>query len=253
MLSAFTIVKNFINYGYPLPEAIISILPLVDEFVVLITDSKDGSLKTLEMFRDQYSKIKIFQEDEPSIKGPIYYSYLTNKAKEYCKKDSEYLIYIQADEIFHEETVEYLVHYMLKERAYDLYFFNLTANYYYIDLRLKWRTKIIKNEHQIKSINDAIRFNINGIKLFTPKPVYHFVYAFPLNTYFRLKKHYERFKNLYKYVQSAKERRLDYVYNPLPLRKLTSKEIETIPNIMKGIYGKPKYYVRKELLNLKVE
>jgi hypothetical protein len=38
-VSGFTIARNVIKYDYPIREAILSILPIVDEMIVLVGDS----------------------------------------------------------------------------------------------------------------------------------------------------------------------------------------------------------------------
>ena len=42
-VSGFTFVKNAVKYGYPVTEAIRSILPLVDEMVICLGDSDDAT------------------------------------------------------------------------------------------------------------------------------------------------------------------------------------------------------------------
>ncbi len=42
-VSGFTIVRNAVRYDYPIVESIRSLLPLVDEMVVAIGDSEDGT------------------------------------------------------------------------------------------------------------------------------------------------------------------------------------------------------------------
>ena len=47
-VSGFTIVRNAVTYGYPICEAIRSILPLCDEFIVNYGRSDDGTKELLE-------------------------------------------------------------------------------------------------------------------------------------------------------------------------------------------------------------
>ena len=42
-VSGFTIARNVIKYDYPIKEAILSILPMVDEMVVLVGHSEDDT------------------------------------------------------------------------------------------------------------------------------------------------------------------------------------------------------------------
>ena len=56
-VSGFTIVRNAIKFDYPVVEAINSILPICDEFIVAVGNSDDD---TLSLIRSIHSpKIKI--------------------------------------------------------------------------------------------------------------------------------------------------------------------------------------------------
>ena len=43
-ISAFTIVRNAIILEYPVVESILSILPIIDEYIVLVGKSEDDTL-----------------------------------------------------------------------------------------------------------------------------------------------------------------------------------------------------------------
>ena len=47
-VSAFTYVRNGFTIDYPFLEAIKSVLPVVDEFIVVIGDSNDGTREAVE-------------------------------------------------------------------------------------------------------------------------------------------------------------------------------------------------------------
>lgn len=57
MISGFTYVRNGLTYGYPFSASIKSLLPLVDELIVVVGDSDDGTREAVSAIRD--SKIKI--------------------------------------------------------------------------------------------------------------------------------------------------------------------------------------------------
>ena len=58
-ISGFTIVRNGIKYFYPFTEAIKSVLPLCDEFIVNVGDSEDKTLEAVEAIDGD--KIKILK------------------------------------------------------------------------------------------------------------------------------------------------------------------------------------------------
>ena len=55
-VSGFSFVRNGIKLGYPIKEAIASILPICDEFVIAIGRSEDETLEQVQSIKD--SRIK---------------------------------------------------------------------------------------------------------------------------------------------------------------------------------------------------
>ena len=101
-----TIIRNAILYDYPVLESIQSVLPLVDEFVVLVGSSEDGTLDLIKGLKDE--KIKIYESvwDESKREGGELLAIETNKALKYIPKEIDWIFYIQADELIHEDDYE---------------------------------------------------------------------------------------------------------------------------------------------------
>ena len=55
-VSGFTFIRNGIKYDYPIVEAIKSILPICDEFVVAVGNSEDDTLKLIQNISDEKNK-----------------------------------------------------------------------------------------------------------------------------------------------------------------------------------------------------
>ena len=100
-VSGFTVARNVIKFGYPAVEAITSILPVCDEFIVNVGDSEDDTLKLIQSIGSP--KIKIIQNiwDPKMRKSGNILAYQTNLALAECKGD--WAFYIQADECVHEK------------------------------------------------------------------------------------------------------------------------------------------------------
>ena len=47
-VSGFTFVRNAVQYDYPVVEAITSILPLCDEFIVAVGNSSDSTRELIQ-------------------------------------------------------------------------------------------------------------------------------------------------------------------------------------------------------------
>lgn len=76
-VSGFSIVRNGIKYGYPFREAILSILPLCDEFIINVGKSDDETLDVIRSIGDE--KLMIFESDwDMSLNGGQVLSVETN-------------------------------------------------------------------------------------------------------------------------------------------------------------------------------
>ncbi len=94
-VSGFTICRNAVKYDFPVLESVRSALPLVDEFIVNVGQSDDG---TLELIRSMASpKIRIVEStwDDAMTKDGLLFSKETNVALARCIGD--WAMYVQAD------------------------------------------------------------------------------------------------------------------------------------------------------------
>ena len=98
----FSFVRNGVKFDYPFEEAIRSILPLCDEFIVAVGKSEDD---TLEKIRSIDPKIKVLETtwDESLRKGGEVFAAETNKAFQAIPPDFDWAFYIQGDEVVHEQ------------------------------------------------------------------------------------------------------------------------------------------------------
>lgn len=100
-VSGFSFVRDAVRLHYPIAEAIRSILPLVDEFVITVGTSTDGTVERIREIGDP--KIRILETEwDPShfVHGHIN-AVQTNLALDQCTGD--WCFYVQADEVVHEE------------------------------------------------------------------------------------------------------------------------------------------------------
>lgn len=166
-LSGFTFVKNATKLFIPAKEAISSILPLVDEFIVVLGkgDEDDETEKEINSLNSE--KIKIIHTEWEPEKYPknTIFAQQTDIAKEACNGD--WLFYIQCDEAVHEKylpeiksalnqyhddlEVEGLV-FNYKHFWGDFEHYNPSHTFYSKEIR------IIRNLPQIHSWKDAQSF-----------------------------------------------------------------------------------------------
>ena len=173
-ISGFTIIKNAIKNDYPIVEAIASILPVVDEMVVLIGDSNDETRKLIEAINDK--KIKIFESvwDNSLRKGGAVLAVETDKAFKLIDAESTWAFYIQADEVVHEQYLPTIIKacndYKNDHRVEGLLFkyIHFYGSYNYVGDSRKWynrEIRIIRNDKTISAYKDAQGFRKGTTKL----------------------------------------------------------------------------------------
>jgi len=97
-VSGFTFLANAVRAGYPFRESLKSLLPLVDEMVVVLAPSEDETEAVLRSLNDP--RIRILPADPVPFTGPRYYAYHTDLALQACR--GRWCIYLQADEVLPE-------------------------------------------------------------------------------------------------------------------------------------------------------
>lgn len=103
MVSGWMIARNAMRAGYPIVEAILSVLPLCDEFVVM-NDSCDSTEEVLTRMGRRYGKIRVVNRPWPFRKYRDHaLAMVTQWGMDECRGD--WLICVQADEVFHESAL----------------------------------------------------------------------------------------------------------------------------------------------------
>jgi len=172
-VSGFTFIRNAVKLDYPIVEAIRSILPLCDEVVVAVGDSKDN---TLEHVKAIDPKIRVVETvwDESLREGGKVLAIETDKAKQAVDRRADWLVYIQGDEVMHEgghQAVKEAMKTYLDDERVEGFLFKYThfyGSYDYIGDSRTWyrqEIRVIRNLPQIRSWKDAQGFRLNGRKL----------------------------------------------------------------------------------------
>jgi hypothetical protein len=102
-VSGFSMVRDAVRLHYPVAEAIRSILPLCDEFVIAVGRSQDGTVDRIRALNDP--KVRILETEwDPAhfVHGAIN-AVQSNLALDQCTGD--WAFYLQADEVVHEEDL----------------------------------------------------------------------------------------------------------------------------------------------------
>ena len=185
-VSGFTVIRNAITYDYPIVEAIQSILPLCDEFIVAVGNSDDD---TLQLIQSIDSKIRIIETiwDDSLREGGRVLAVETDKAFAAISNDSDWAFYIQGDEVIHEKYHSNIVTAMLKFKD-DLKVEGLLFNYKhfygsydYVGSSLSWyldEIRIVRNRKDIFSYRDAQGFRKLPNEKLNVKKIDAFVYHY---------------------------------------------------------------------------
>ncbi len=168
-VSGFTIIRNALQYDFPVVESIQSILPLCDEVIVSVGNSEDTTLELIKGIGSP--KIKIVESvwDDTIAKGGLLLAKETNKAFDKISPESDWVIYIQADEVIHENDIPVITAAMQQWKE-DKNVEGLLFDYRHFygsysfleDSRLWYRReiRIIRNNKHIRSFRDAQGFRI---------------------------------------------------------------------------------------------
>lgn len=159
--------KNISKLYYPMKESVLSILPLVDEFIVVLGDSDPGDTTRGELESIGSDKIKIIDSvwDTGKYSSGTIYAQQTHLAKKHCSGD--WLFYIQADEVVHEKFLP-----VIKQRCEDLLhdrevdgllfkYLHFWGDYWHFHESHGWyrnEIRIIRNDRDIIPWRDAQSF-----------------------------------------------------------------------------------------------
>jgi hypothetical protein len=173
-------------------EAITSILPICDEFIVAIGNSEDETLQLIKSINSP--KIKIIETvwDDSLRQGGQVLAIETNKAFDAISKDVDWCFYIQSDECVHEKHLASIKEAMQKykdDKQVEGLLFNYIhfyGTYNYVGNSRRWYRKeirIIKNDKSIRSYKDAQGFRKTDNSKLNVKPIsaeiYHYGWVKP--------------------------------------------------------------------------
>ena len=186
-VSGFTIVRNAVRYDYPVVESIRSLLPLVDEMVVAVGDSTDGTRELVLGIDSPKLRIIDTAWDDALRRGGTILAQQTDIALAACRGD--WCFYLQADEVLHEAHYPRLEHAM-KSNLNRRYVEGLSFRYHHFradysirdPLPYRRQVRIVRPGIGVHSYGDACGFQVDGRKLRTRSTgawVYHYGYVKP--------------------------------------------------------------------------
>ncbi|MEM6263509.1 MAG: hypothetical protein AAGI38_13435 [Bacteroidota bacterium] len=166
-ISGFSFGKNVTKLYYPVKEAVMSILPIVDEFVFALGagDEDDDTRELLESINSPKLKIVDTVWDIETYPRGMENAHQTDIAKSHCTGD--WLFYVQADEVVHEKylpVIQARCEELLPREEVEGLLFNYKhfwGDYDHYQLAHGWYKKeirIVRNRSDIHSWESAQSF-----------------------------------------------------------------------------------------------
>lgn len=185
-ISGFTIIKNAIINDYPIVEAITSILPVVDEMIVLCGDSADETNALIAAINSPKIKIHHSVWDQSLRTGGRVLAAETDKAFALIDPASDWAFYIQGDEVMHEQYCAEVIAACKKYKDDKLVegllfkYLHFYGTYDYVGDSRRWynrEIRVIRNDKSISAYKDAQGFR-KGRKKLLVKPVEAYIYHY---------------------------------------------------------------------------
>ena len=170
----FTFIRNAEKFDFPIIEAITSVLPICDHFVVAVGQSEDNTRKIIEEIDPEKISVVDTVWDDTLREGGVVYADETNKALDAISDEYDWCFYIQGDEVVHEKYLPVIQKAMesnLEHNKVEGLLFRYRHFYgtydYEGDCRHWYRNEIrvIRNDKSIRSYKDAQGFRKKGEKL----------------------------------------------------------------------------------------
>ncbi len=171
-VSGFSFVRDAVRLHYPIAEAIRSALGLVDEFVVAVGPSDDGTLERIRTIGDdRVHVIETVWDPAHFVHGRIN-AVQTDIAMDACHGD--WGLYLQADEVLHEDDVPRLLAAMGRWRddpeveGFLFDYLHFWGDFEHIQWARNWyrtEVRIVRLGTGIRSWKSAQGFRLEGRKL----------------------------------------------------------------------------------------
>lgn len=185
-VTGFSFIKNAAKFQYPIVEAIRSILPLCDEVVVAVGKSDDNTRELVASI-DPRIRIVDTEWDETLKDGGRVLAAETDKAYREISMDTDWCVYIQGDEVMHEDGHDAVRSAMAKwknDKQVDGLLFkyrHFFGSYDYIGAESHWyrhEIRVVRKNPDIYSYRDAQGFRKgNNLKL-NVKPVDAYIHHY---------------------------------------------------------------------------
>lgn len=257
MIIGLTVLKNATKMGYPWVESILSVIDKVDHFHIGEGYSDDGTLDIVKRLAQKYAgKISVSRFEWPQMDTGFAIGAATNDALRYVRHLGGKILYVQADELWHPESVSEMLRLSVEDYdSYNIPFLHLEHNCQVIQegSGYQFAIRMVSNEEHIISHRDAWTFegvNKTLTVMSLPHKLVHCNYCFWENV--PIKKRVqadELYTDLAHYGAAADRAEGQYDAGMPELFAKTDSPFEHhLSPVFVPMLGQPKYFVREELL-----
>ena len=256
-VAGFLFIRNAIKYDYPVKEALLSLLPLCDEVIVSVGDCEDDTEQLIESI--QSPKIRIFHSvwDNTLLEGGKVLAVETDKAADHIPVGADWCIYLQGDELIHEEDYGVVRENMArykddpKVEGFLFKYRHFYGSYDYLGDSRRWYSheiRIIRNDKSIRSYRDAQGFRKNGRKLQVislDAHIYHYGWVRHPSQQLQKHLHFEKFYNLDNLARDVVVEKLEgYDYDKIDsLQKFSG----THPQVMQDLISRKNWHFSADI------
>lgn len=178
--------RNAVKYGYPVVESLRSLMPLVDELVVAVGNSDDGTLDVVKSVHDPRLVVLETVWDDSLREGGRVLAQQTNLALGRCRH--AWAFYLQADEVLHEADYPVITAALADSDprsgidALSFRFIHFEGTYDFVNVvRYRKQCRLVRNDGRLVSAGDAAGFaRTDGRKLAVQRSgarVFHYGWA----------------------------------------------------------------------------
>jgi len=245
-ISVVFVIKNAFMNGYCFWESLQSCLPFADEIIISEGYSEDNTWKTLLSFKNKYGDklpIMIYRDKWP-IRSYHGEAIRIVSERAISKATKKYVFYLQADEIIHEDSVEFI-----RKACISNEYSSITFPFYHFIRSLrpsnegyKEAIRMVKNGQDIKLKGDAWTFEpVNPVSPsnLCPKPTYHFAWIFPKNNDIKDIEHAKIYTNFPDYQDKMRKAISELKQEKKPY--VLEKDFDDFPKLSRRFLGQIEY------------
>lgn len=255
-ITGFMPIKNGISGGYPFLEAIISVLPVVDEFLVADGESDDGTWQALTRLADIFRKVKLYKVPWKKSKAWLWLDETIEHLISLATGD--WVFEVQGDEVWHENDVKDLRRLICDTAGQGCNSIRnkcIETNWDALNLAYDYRNvRILKKVPGLMSYWGGDDFQIGEWKPVEGKYLKHHIppeVGIEFGFYHLHRIFPENCEVAYKLIKEELAAEVPARQRPLlePYVPASGKVFDGLPAIVKGLAYKKKYEVRDEIFD----